>query len=536
MKKRSFFTIYILLYTLNFTTCSSSDKKSDFEKTVSFEDKTSISREKTFQRTHEFFFDSNAVYYFIDSFPLFTPIKIDLLGFYRKRFFSYAWFDDTVMIESASNLYKRIINIKEEGLPDNLLYKNEFNRLIDKYRNNDNRNIEMLDIMISAQYLSYSKFAWQGIDKNKIQSLKWLLPAKESNVKVILDSILNGKYILDDTPVFYQYTLLKKYLKKYHEIQNGGGFPKIIYSKQTYLPGNSYPFISKLRTFLFINNDINEDNKSNIYDSIIKIGIKNYQKRMGLNETETISQSLINEMNVSVEKRIQQIIVNMERCRWIPAETSGDFIIINIPDFKLHLFENDSLLWSMKIIVGKNNKQTVAFSSRIEYIVFNPYWNVPQGIMKKEIMPALARNKNYLTDHNMEWHDGIIRQRPGPNNALGLIKFVFPNTHSIYMHDTPVKSLFKEEKRAFSHGCIRLEEPKKLALYLLRNEPEWNEYKINQALKRGNEHYVRIKKNMPVFITYFTCWVDKNGKLNFRNDVYNKDSRLAKMILEKSAL
>jgi len=136
----------------------------------------------------------------------------------------------------------------------------------------------------------------------------------------------------------------------------------------------------------------------------------------------------------------------------------------------------------------------------------------------------------------MEWNGGNIRQKPGPDNALGLVKFLFPNSHSIYLHDSPAKSLFNEDKRAFSHGCIRLAEPKKLAQYLLRNNPNWNEEKITAAMHKGVEEFVPLKTTIPVFIAYFTAWVDRQGKLNLRNDVYKRDSRLAKMILENPGL
>jgi murein L,D-transpeptidase YcbB/YkuD len=268
----------------------------------------------------------------------------------------------------------------------------------------------------------------------------------------------------------------------------------------------------------------------------LETAVKDYKKRMGMKEDGVISQSLINNMNIPIEKRIEQIIVNMERCRWVPVETGGNFILINIPDFKLHLFENDSLLWSMKIVVGKNQNQTAIFSGTLTYIVFSPYWNVPQSIMKKEILPAMNKNSNYLNNHNMEWYSGGIRQKPGPDNALGLVKFLFPNSHSIYMHDTPSKSLFNEDKRAFSHGCIRIAEPKKLAIYLLKDDKEWDENSITAAMNSGTEKFVTLKKKLPVIITYFTSWVDHNGKINFRSDIYQKDQRLAKMILDKPVL
>ncbi|HRH60705.1 MAG TPA: L,D-transpeptidase family protein, partial [Chitinophagaceae bacterium] len=202
-------------------------------------------------------------------------------------------------------------------------------------------------------------------------------------------------------------------------------------------------------------------------------------------------------------------------------------------EYKLHAYENDSLVWSMNVVVGTTANKTTIFNGNLKYVVFSPYWNVPPSIIQKEILPGIKRNKNYLEQHNMEWNGGSVRQKPGLNNSLGLVKFLFPNSYNIYLHDTPAKSLFGEDKRAFSHGCIRLNEPQKLAEYLLRNDTAWTTEKIVKAMKSGKEQYVTLKNPVPVFIAYFTAFVDRKGRLNFRSDVYGRDSRLAKMILEK---
>jgi murein L,D-transpeptidase YcbB/YkuD len=170
---------------------------------------------------------------------------------------------------------------------------------------------------------------------------------------------------------------------------------------------------------------------------------------------------------------------------------------------------------------------TVIFNGNLKYVVFSPYWNVPPSIIQKEVVPGIKRNKNYLANHNMEWNSGAVRQKPGPRNSLGLVKFLFPNSYNIYLHDTPSKSLFSESTRAFSHGCIRLAEPKRLAEYLLRNDPGWNEASITKAMNSGKEKYVALKQTIPVFIGYFTAWVDRDGKLNFRDDIYGHDKEMA---------
>jgi murein L,D-transpeptidase YcbB/YkuD len=185
----------------------------------------------------------------------------------------------------------------------------------------------------------------------------------------------------------------------------------------------------------------------------------------------------------------------------------------------------------MPVVVGKEGNNTMMFNGDLSTVVFSPYWNVPPSIAKNEIMPALARNPGYLESQNMETTpDGGFRQRPGPGNALGKVKFLFPNSFNIYLHDTPSKSLFSRDKRAFSHGCIRVSDPEGLANYVLRKQSEWDAARINAAMNAGTEKHVKVKDPIPVIITYYTSWVDERGRVNFREDIYGHDKRvMAKM-------
>src|SRR5689334_16141393 len=185
----------------------------------------------------------------------------------------------------------------------------------------------------------------------------------------------------------------------------------------------------------------------------------------------------------------------------------------------------------MDVVVGKEGHNTMMFNGDLNQVVFSPYWNVPENIVKKEILPEMDKDKNYLEKQNMEVtgeEEGtpVIRQLPGEKNALGKVKFLFPNSFNIYFHDTPAKSLFSKDKRAYSHGCIRLSEPERMAYYLLRNDPNWPQEKIDEAMNSGNEKFVKLKDPVPVFITYYTAWVDEHGALNFREDIYDHDQHL----------
>ena len=198
----------------------------------------------------------------------------------------------------------------------------------------------------------------------------------------------------------------------------------------------------------------------------------------------------------------------------------------------LHMYEGKNKVWDMAVVVGKSGHNTMMFNGDLNQIVFSPYWNVPPSIVKNEILPAMEKNPGYLASQNMEItgnSNGLpeIRQLPGNGNALGKVKFLFPNSFNIYFHDTPSKSLFERDKRAFSHGCIRLSDPDKMAEYLLRHQPEWTPERIQEAMNSDTEKYVKLKDPVPVIITYYTAWVDEAGKLNFRDDIYKHDDKLA---------
>lgn len=481
-------------------------------------------------------FDSNNIADFINKFSKLSPYKKQLDSFYSGRRYAFAWFDAKGLIAQAANLYNHIENIKSEGLPDNLPYKNEFKTLMQKEgKDSANKPSVNTELMLTTQYFIYAENVWMGLNQQETKNIKWYLPRNKLLYEQLLDSLIMGKNILDDAPVYRQYSLLKNYLKKYRDIQAAGGFLIIPAGKKMYKIGDSSATIIAIRKWLFKTGDLIEDNIGNIFDTALETGVKNFQQRIGTKEDGVITAALINEMNVPIEKRIEQIIVNMERSRWVPVSLVTNYLVINIPEYRLHAYENNNLVWSMNVVVGKPMHETVIFSGDIKYVVFSPYWNVPTSILKKEVLPGIKKNPNYLSQHQMEWNGNGVRQKPGPDNSLGLVKFLFPNSYNIYLHDTPAKSLFGESDRAFSHGCIRLAEAQKLANYLLQNDATWTPKKIDDAMHTGKEQTVTLTKSEPVFIAYFTSWVDRQGRLNFRKDTYGRDKALAAMLLNKKA-
>ncbi|MBN8676479.1 MAG: L,D-transpeptidase family protein [Chitinophagales bacterium] len=484
-------------------------------------------------------FDSTLLPAFLQHYPAFSTFKNELEIFYSKRGYAYAWYDKNGLIEQAGNLFNRIMNISDDGLPDKMPYRDSFRVTMDSLQHIDNTKTPHAEteLMLTAQYFAYAKIAWQGLSEKDSKALDWYLPRKQVNLLQLMDSLLNdGTAFIADEPVYRQYGLLKKYLKRYRDIETKTGWEAIVPGKKKYEQGDSSQVIAQIRERLFVLGDIESAANNPVYDEGLVKGIKAFQKRLGLKQDGIIGTNFFKEINYPVSKRIEQIIVNMERCRWLPEQPKGDYLAVNIPEFSLHAYHTDSLLWSMNVVVGKAVHETVIFSGELKYVVFSPYWNVPASILQKEILPALKRNPNYLNRQHMEWNGNTVRQKPGANNALGLVKFLFPNSYSIYLHDTPAKSLFEQDKRAFSHGCIRVSKARDLAKWLLRNYPEWTDEKIDKAMSAGKEQYFALKETVPVFIAYFTAWVDREGKLNFREDIYKRDSRLARMIIESPGI
>jgi len=282
------------------------------------------------------------------------------------------------------------------------------------------------------------------------------------------------------------------------------------------------------------------------YDADVERAVKTFQEHHGLLPTGTLDQATLSALNVPLEARLHQVAINMERWRWMPDDLGARHFLVNIPYFHLIAREEGKPVVDIRVVVGKRGNETPIFSDVMETVVFSPYWNVPETIALEETAPAMARDPDYLTRNNMEvlntagrvvsadaipWgNDDALRgfrfrQRPGSGNALGYVKFLFPNAHAVYLHDTPADALFKRIGRAFSHGCVRVEEPEKLAAYVLRDQPEWTGDAIATAMRSGNERHVKLAQPIPVHIVYLTSWVDDNGGMHFANDVYGYDAK-----------
>ena len=527
------FSIGFLLYILSLSGCIHQDKKQPALITDTVSPKNQ-SIKGNFSNQQDLHFDSTLIRSFSLEFPLLKSYSADLSQFYAYRNFRYAWYNKNGLVEQASNLLDRLNNLDQEGIQANVPYKNVLDSLL-----NDpmpaNGPDPHAEILLTAEYFFYADKVWSGIPESKTAKLEWFLPRKKLNLPYMMDSLLNdtAASLFPASYTFRQYNLLKTELLKYRHLDSTGSWTLLNTGLKKLKKQDTAEMIREIRHRLYLLGDLTKDSRSNVFDDSLEAAIKSFQQRNGILPDGAMGDDFIREINIPLREKIQKLIINMERTRWIPINLSQRYIIINIPAFTLYAYDQDVLVFTMNVVVGKDVHKTVVFSGDIKYVVFSPYWNVPPSIMKKEILPAIRKNPDYLKKNNMEWNGNSIRQKPGSSNSLGLVKFLFPNSYNIYLHDSPAKSLFGAQSRAFSHGCIRLAEPKKLAEYLLKDEGGWDGEKINVAMHAGKEKYVTLKNPVPVFIGYLTAWVDGQGRLNFRKDIYNRDQLLEELLIQK---
>jgi murein L,D-transpeptidase YcbB/YkuD len=481
--------------------------------------------------------DSALITSFYNSHPDLQKYQKDAVAIYRKHHYNHIWMDDKGVTEFGHALYSKVKGLEVEGISSVFPYQEKIDGVfLDEIENTLSET--ETEMMLTNLFLFYFEKKINGIDEKTTTEIGWLLPRKQLSYVGILDSVLLNPELInsEDKVLLPQYFKLRDYLQRYREIEKNGGWNPIDIDPKlkAFKLGDTAKAILQIRERLFITGDLTQNNNSNKYDEELVAAVKNYQIRNGFKADKLIKPNHIKKMNVPVGERIKQIMINMERCRWISPEiiTAKEFIVVNIPSYKLNLYRDGKSEFESPVVVGKTITKTVIFSGNMSYIVFSPYWNLPTSIINKEVKPGMAKNPNYLAAHNMEWNNGQVRQKPGKKNSLGLVKFMFPNSNNIYLHDTPSKSLFERESRAFSHGCIRVGKPRDLAIKILENDSTWTPAKIDAAMHAGKESVCTLKNKIPVYIGYFTTWVDEKGEINFFEDIYQMDKGLTELLIE----
>lgn len=448
-------------------------------------------------------------------------------------------------------------NSLEDGLNPKDYHLKEINKLRESLLKNsfvDYKKIVAFDILLTDGLLLYTYHLIKGkIDPNSLD-INWNFSSKNLPVnptklfQAALEENKIKEVVLNLRPKDRIYVQFISQLSNYQIMKDNGGW-KSVNVKRVVKPGEFNNSLDDVRKRLFVTGDLEfeEGFMDTLYDDDMVAAVKRFQLRHGLTPDGVIGKNTLAAMNISIDHKINKLKLNMERARWVLNDISNELILVNIASFKLDYLHDSMRIHETKVMVGTNQHQTPIFKSKLKYLVFNPTWTVPYSIATRELLPKIKKNPSYLADRNISLLKGgkaipqssvdwtkitsqhfpyTLRQEPGPGNALGQVKFIFPNKYSVYLHDTPSKYLFVKQERAFSHGCIRVQNPLSLAEVLL-NDKKWNMEKIQEVLDGKKEKVVHLKKPIDVLLLYWTCGFLEDGNIFFIEDVYNRDDKIS---------
>jgi murein L,D-transpeptidase YcbB/YkuD len=497
---------------------------------------------------------------------------------YQSNNYAPLWINSNDFGKKVSDLF-RAIDADLTITPQMPLHQ-EYLYLV-KYLKDKDRDQLHIELKLSQLYLNFLKHTLYGrinwkqfyarLSYKKRRRIygNWIrYKAPYDLTKLMLKENIK-ETIQEITPRKFGYPQLQKALQKLLVLKEKGGWQKLPPFKRLKI-GDLGDNVLKLRERLKKSGDLKgceqpskelfekgeqEQNLTfqpdAVFDICLDEAVKRFQRRHGLKEDGIVGSSTIQAMNQTVEEKIQKVLLNLDRIKWLPRDEEKRYLVVNIPDYTLHYIEDNQEREQIKVIVGDRRHPTPIFHNQISFVVLNPYWKIPEGIIKREIIPAMIKNPNYLREQGLEIHEnwseyspiiepesiywqqyqdsGIkfpyrIMQPPGKKNALGRIKFKFPNRFDVYLHDTPTKYLFKRNRRAFSHGCIRISQPKKLLQTIATFNKEIDMKKAERILRRRVQKQINISQKLPISIIYLTAGFNtKSNELEFRNDIYQYD-------------
>jgi L,D-transpeptidase YcbB len=490
--------------------------------------------------------------------------------FYEDRLFWPAWSGSSEPLPIVDVFIQALQDANHEGLRGADYHLDSIRSLLGELRMQqagekrpDPAVFADLDLLLTDAFLIYASHLLHGrVDPETIRA-EWYVKSQKADLGALLQTALDSndvkKALENVTPHHEGYVGLRRVLAYYRGIAERGGWGKLV-GRQKIAKGDSGERILALRNRLIHSGDFDskESPEGDLFGDELENAVRRFQGRHGLAQDGVVGSATSEALNVPVEERIRQIEVNMERWRWLRRTLGTRYLFVNIANFELGVMEDSRRVMGMRAIVGKPYQRTPVFNAKMTYLVLNPYWNVPSNIARKEMVPLIKKDPDYLAKNRIRVFSGrdsdrkevdpadvdwpsvtsgnlpyFFRQDAGPKNALGSIKFMFPNRFNVYLHDTPQRDLFNRTVRQFSHGCIRIEKALELAEYLLAEDSRWTRETILEALDGSVDRAVKIPDPIEVYILYWTAWVDEDGTGQFRNDIYGRDKPLADALEEK---
>ncbi len=489
--------------------------------------------------------------------------------FYERRGYAPAWSDDSGPRPAVDSLLAAIAAIDREGLHPDDYHLKRIERVLNSTRGHgvtgqapDPNLVTDLDLLATDAFLICGSHLLAGRVNPVSVDAEWFTKSRERDIAALLDTALlrgDARAALTDLlPNHQGYFRLRDRLREYRQMAANGGWQRIP-EGPTMHPGDRDGRVRLVRKRLETTGDLaaGAPLDRDVYDDSLASAMRGFQRRHGLDADGAIGPKTLAALNVSAEERARQIALNLERWRWLPENLGKRHILVNIADFELDVFEGESAVLSMRVIVGRPYRRTPVFSDRMTYVVLNPYWNVPPNLALQDVIPHVRESQSYLADQKIKVFRGWgadmrvidpatvdwskmskqnlpywFRQEPGPLNSLGRIKFMFPNQFNVYLHDTPKRELFARTERGFSSGCIRIENPLGLAEYLLAGDAKWTPSALQAALEQATDRTITIPDPIPIHILYWTAWVTPSGALQFREDIYKRDVPLTQALSE----
>ncbi len=475
-----------------------------------------------------------------------------LPAFYEERLYRPAWTGEPLRV-LALDLLRALRESALEGLRPEDYHLAKIEQLLDRSREQPAEPAVLadLDLLLTDAFLIYGAHLISGRVHPESFDPEWVAVRREVDLLPVLKQALEMRRPRETLrsllPAHPGYGRLRDALARYRKLAE---WPPVAGESRFDSVG---PDVLALRRRLAASGDLQPDDPGGeLFDAALEEAVKRYQTRNGLGADGVVGAKTLKALAVSVAERARQIELNLERWRWLPQDLGRNYVLVNIPDFTLRVVDDGAEVHAMRAVVGRSYRRTPVMSDTIKYLVINPYWEVPHKLAVEDKLPEIRKDPGYLAHQKFHVYQGWgsdereidpasvdwqqvdrrnfpyrLRQDPGPLNALGRFKFMFPNKFSVYIHDTPSRELFRRSERAASSGCIRVEAAVDLAEYLLRADPGWSRESIVKAVERMETKTIPLPEPVAVHIEYWTAWVDDAGVTHFREDIYQRDAQLA---------